>query len=120
MTWRYDQSSGELTRDGAHVGTGYSGFGAGKNSPEREAMPGVGPIPAGRWRIASKYDSAKVGPYALVLEPNGADPHGRSAFRIHGDSIAHPGTASHGCIILARVLREMIWTSGDRDLEVLP
>jgi hypothetical protein len=33
---------------------------------------------------------------------------GRDNFLIHGDSIAAPGTASHGCIILNRLARERI------------
>jgi len=44
---------------------------------------------------------------------------GRSAFLIHGDSIAAPGTASHGCIILARPDRERIAESGVKQLVVV-
>jgi hypothetical protein len=44
---------------------------------------------------------------------------GRSGFLIHGDSIIRPGTASRGCIILAREIREQIAASGDADLEVV-
>lgn len=40
-------------------------------------------------------------------------------FRIHGDSIRAPGTASHGCIILPRAIRDRIWASGDRALQVV-
>lgn len=43
---------------------------------------------------------------------------GRSGFLIHGDSIAHTGQASHGCIILPRSVREQIAASGDDELEV--
>jgi hypothetical protein len=49
----------------------------------------------------------------------GTETFGRGEFRIHGDSIAHPGTASHGCIILPRAVRDAIWRSGDRALEVV-
>lgn len=124
--WRWDQSAGELTRDGVLVSRGYSGKGRGKNNPALQGERGVGPIPAGRWTITQRYDSANVGPYALRLEAvdarPGDDTHadtGRGAFRIHGDSIARPGDASNGCIILPRKIRELIWTSGDRDLEVV-
>jgi hypothetical protein len=120
MTWTWDQSAGELTRDGRLVSRGYSGAGRGKNNPAMQAAVGVGPIPAGRWLIAgAPYDSANVGPYALKLEPVGHGALGRSAFRIHGDSIRAQGTASHGCIILPRAIREAIWRSGDRDLLVV-
>jgi len=119
VTWQWDQSAGELRRDGALISRGYSGNGRGKNNPSMQGAVGVGPIPAGRWTISGKYDSARVGPYALILDPVGHGALGRSAFRIHGDSIKAPGTASHGCIILPRAIRERIWKSGDRDLVVV-
>ncbi len=126
MTWRWDQSAGELSRDGKLVSRGYSGNGRGKNNPSLQGVAGVGPIPAGRWKIGAPYDSDRVGKYALRLEAVDAKPGddveqgtGRGAFRIHGDSISAPGTASRGCIILPRAVREAIWKSGDRDLEVV-
>lgn len=120
MTWTWDQSAGELSHDGVPCGTGYSGAGTGKNSPDMQAAVGVGPIPRGAWTISGVGDSPNTGPFTLILQPNpGTDTEGRSDFRIHGDSIAHPGTASHGCIILSRPIRERIWQSGDRDLEVI-
>jgi hypothetical protein len=85
-----------------------------------QAAKGVGPIPRGKWRMAGVKDSPNTGPYTIVLEPlPGTDTCGRADFRIHGDSIANPGTASHGCIILARPQREAIWRSGDHMLEVV-
>lgn len=118
--WKWDQSAGKLYRDGQLVSTGYSGLGRGKNNPVMQAAVGVGPIPRGLWTIGAPYDSPNTGPYTLGLAPKaGTDTRGRSAFRIHGDSIAHPGQASHGCIILPRPIRERIWRSGDRDLEVI-
>lgn len=125
MTWRYDQSSGVLSLNGAFVSQGYSGKGRGKNNPALQGERGVGPLPAGKWKIVGKYDSKSVGPYALTLYADDGkldDTHagtGRGAFRIHGDSIARPGDASNGCIILPRAIREKIWLSGDRDLEVV-
>ena len=38
---------------------------------------------------------------------------------MHGDSIEHPGAASEGCIIVARPIREQVWESGDRKLQVI-
>jgi len=120
MTWRWDQSAGELSREGKLVSKGYSGWDRGKNNPAMQAAVGVGPIPAGIWRIVRRYDSANVGPAALELTPlQGTPTFGRSAFRIHGDSLRAPGTASHGCIILPRTIRDLIWASGDRDLVVV-
>jgi hypothetical protein len=120
MPWRWSEAAGLLTDpSGKVVANGYSGAGAGKNNPALVSAVGIGPIPPGLWNITAMYNSDKVGPYALILEPQPeTDPLGRSAFRIHGDSIAHPGLASHGCIILARPVRQQIWTSADHVLEV--
>lgn len=120
MGWRWDQSEGRLYRDGKFVSTGYSGAGIGRNNPALEAKVATGPIPAGRWKInGPPYNSANVGPFCLRLAPVGHAAHGRSAFLIHGDSAKRPGQASKGCIILPRNVRELIWASGDRDLEVV-
>lgn len=119
--WKWDQSAGELSLDGSFVSRGYSGAGRGKNNPAMQAAQGVGPIPRGRWKIVSVGDRPdSTGPFTIVLEPApGTDTCGRSAFRIHGDSVANPGSASHGCIILPRPIRNRIWASGDRDLDVV-
>lgn len=120
MTWRFDQSSGELSRDGKFISRAYAGHGWGKNNPAAEAAPNIGPIPRGLWTICEPHDSPNTGPYTMDLTPkDGTDTLGRSAFRIHGDSIAHPGEASHGCIIAAHAIRTAIWTSEDHDLEVV-
>ena len=117
--WIWDQSTGELRRAGK-VWRGYSGAALGLNNPAMQAARGVGPIPQGRWTIAGRHDSPNTGPCTLVLAPDpGTATFGRSAFRIHGDSLAHPGTASHGCIILPRAVRDTIWASGDRILQVV-
>ena len=124
--WVYDQSSGELRRNGLLISNGYSGNGRGKNNPSLQGVRGVGPIPRGFWRMVRVYNSANVGPYAIELHAADATPDNdrheetdRSAFRIHGDSIRAPGTASRGCIILPRKVRESMWRSGDHDLEVV-
>lgn len=121
--WTWDQSAGELRHNGRLVAKGYSGAGEGRNNPELEHVRQVGPIPRGRWKIGSPRNSKAIGPYVLpVFAVDGQldDVHARtrrSAFRIHGDN--RTGTASKGCIILARPIREQIWKSGDRDLEVV-
>lgn len=129
--WIWDQSEGALYHETSGrprvlISRGYSGNGRGKNNPALQNVPGVGPIPVGRYKITKVYDSQNVGRFVLWLEPVdskfGDDKHeetGRGAFRIHGDSIRAPGTASRGCIILPRAVREQIWRSGDRDLLVI-
>lgn len=121
FAWTYAQKSGELQQDGKPVATGYSGSGAGKNNPAHQNVPNVGPIPQGDWTIAGPpADTADHGPYVLKLHPAAAtETFGRSGFLVHGDSKEHPGCASHGCVILPRAVREQVWNSGDRELEVL-
>ena len=117
--WLWDQSAGELWLNGTLVSRGYAGRGKGKNNPAMQAAVAVGPIPQGNWLMTELYDSKNVGPLAIKIVPKaGTDALGRSAFRIHGDSIRDPGSASHGCIILPRVIRQQIWRSGIRDLVV--
>jgi hypothetical protein len=121
-TWTYAQNTGELQRDGKHVSTGYSGATEGKNNPAMDNVPNIGPIPRGDWTIAGPpIDSKDHGPYVLKLNPApSTKTHGRRGFLMHGDSKVHPGSASHGCVILPRSAREEVWQSGDRDLEVVP
>jgi hypothetical protein len=120
-SWTYAQKTGDLQQDGKQVSTGYSGANEGKNNPAMENVPNVGPIPRGQWTIAGPpTDSKDHGPYVLRLDPVAStETHGRSGFLMHGDSKEHPGSASHGCIVLPRAVREEVWTSGDRELEVV-
>lgn len=118
--WTYRQSTGELLHDGEHVGRGYSGHGDGLNNPTLEDVPEVGPIPRGFWHIGVPHMSMRVGPYAMSLRPEpGTDVFRRSDFLIHGDNYHHDQSASRGCIVLARALREAIHESSDTDLEVI-
>lgn len=123
MPWVYSQTTGELADpNGALAGRGYSGHGDGLNATEFQNVPDVGPIPEGTWQIVASMDTDTHGPFVLVLEPlNGTETFGRSGFLIHGDEIEHPGQhlASHGCIVLARSMREAIWASTDHTLEVV-
>ena len=43
---------------------------------------------------------------------------GRDGFMIHGDSSAHPGAASDGCIVLNLPYRKIIAASKDKILVV--
>jgi hypothetical protein len=124
--WTYIQKTGELLQDGLHVALGYSGFDdpatgqEGKNNPELENVEDVGPIPVGKYFIGSPHDTLTHGPFVLPLTPDAANEmFGRSAFLIHGDSVVDPGTASRGCIIMARKVRTEVAQSGDRQLQVI-
>lgn len=119
MTWVFAVRAGTLSRNGSVVATGiYSGHGQGLNNPDMEAVQGVGPIPAGRWQIGTFMDNPHLGPVISHLTPKGFDPHGRSAFFLHGDNAELNHSASDGCIIAPRTIREMVEDSGDRDLIV--
>ena len=121
----YCQSTGVLTNDwggGVHpMGIGYSGNGEGLNNGAMQDDQNVGPIPVGQWRIGPPLDPPDhLGPLAMPLTPaNDTQTFGRSAFFIHGDNAAMNHTASHGCIILGRTIREAINNSNDRDLTVV-
>lgn len=121
MTWRYEQSTGILTRDGVYFCRGYSGHGVGKNNPNMETVPNIGPIPKGKWKLTAMTDTQEHGPRVIRLRavPGTATTYGRDGFLIHGDSIAAPGEASQGCIIIGRFHRELMWNTKDVDLEVV-
>ena len=118
--WTYNQKTGALTHNDKEVAKGYSGAGTGKNNPSLEHMKNIGPIPIGKYKIEKPGNSAKHGPHAMHLEPDGHKALGRNAFMIHGDSRNQPGTASQGCVILDRKVRDAISSSGDNELWVLP
>lgn len=122
----WHQAAGTLTLDGAIVSRGYAGRNRGKNNPALQGVKGIGPIPRGLWRMISIGTSPNTGPNTIVLhavdstpDDDREDTTGRGAFRIHGDSIAHPGEASDGCIILPRDARLALWRSGERLISVV-
>ena len=100
---------------------GYSGAGAAKNDPAAIDKRGLGPVPIGVYIIGPEREITEShGPIVLPLTPIvHVQTFGRSAFFVHGDSIEHPGSASHGCIILPRPVREEMAYSRDKLLVVL-
>jgi len=124
--WTYVQKSGELFQDGRHEAFGYSGHDdpitgqQGKNNPDLQNVHDIGPIPVGRYAIGNPEDTVKHGPFVLPLTPDASNEmFGRSEFLIHGDKIGAPGTASQGCIIMDREVRDDVADSRDRLLEVI-
>jgi hypothetical protein len=119
MPWTYHQADGTLydPQGNAVASDAYSGAGVGRNNSAMEQMPNVGPIPRGTYQIEHSRHSPRTGPVSMNLTPQpGNQMFGRSAFMIHGDNRTH--TASQGCIILRRDLREQIDGSDDRELTV--
>lgn len=118
--WIYRQSTGDLSHGEELVASGYSGNGPSKNNPADQGIVDHGPIPQGLYQIYRPRDTEDHGPFVLPLEPHlENNMFGRGGFLIHGDSITNPGTASEGCIILGRAIRERIAESGDNTLQVI-
>ena len=120
--WTYSQATGELRHNGLTLGFGFSGYEDGINVPAMQDLPGIGPIPRGRWLMLDPPEnSPTLGPYAFRLTPDPKTPtFGRSAFWCHGRSIKTPFDSSRGCLALQRDLRLKMWESGDRELLVTP
>jgi len=77
-------------------------------------------LPQGVYSFSETEDSPTLGPFAIILVPNAANEmFGRSTFRMHGDSISHPGAASEGCIIMPRSIREKVFGSDDDTITVV-
>ena len=106
-------------------GAGYSGQGQGLNNPKAQDKPNVGPIPQGNWKIEPQKNNVtgqghKL-PASMRLDPaKGTETYGRSGFLIHGDNSQRNNSASNGCIILDRSIRNQIGGSGDNNLTVVP
>ena len=116
--WTFIQTGALIGPDGK-LNPAYSGRGQYKNDPHAQNIENWGPIPCGIYRIGDPVDTVTHGPYVLPLAADAANEmFGRSGFLIHGDSIVEPGSASDGCIIVSRALREQIVSSMDRGLQV--
>lgn len=97
--WTFSLSKRTLS-DGTRTFAAYSGnYGAEQDNPACTGDIGRGPLPLGLYDIGPAIDDPKLGPCAMRLTPEaGTNTEGRAGFFIHGDSIAHPGHASDGCI----------------------
>lgn len=115
----YEQTRGDILIRNTQIGVGYSGFGPGLDNPDMEEVPNVGPIPRGLYDIVRWDDHhGDKGPQVAVLKPHGHNAHGRSAFLIHGDSPEMNHTASHGCIVASKTIRNALRASGETQLKV--
>lgn len=120
MTWIYRQDNGSMSHYGGIVGLGYSGIDDGLDNPAEQSVPNTGPIPVGVYDIGEAFSHPICGPVSMRLTPQeGTDTFGRGGFLIHGDNQAMNHTASHGCIILPRLIREAMAASEDKVLTVV-
>jgi RHS repeat-associated protein len=115
----YSQSTGHLkcVDDSGNIvaeADGYGGNGAGKNNPDMQNVPNVGPLPRGNYGMGPARNSPNTGPITIPLNYLGGDepfPSNRSPdlMRIHGDKKNGPqGNASKGCIIANQNARKKI------------
>ena len=122
--WTFSQSTGGISHNGVHAGTGYAGGNKGANpegvdNPSEQNIPRVGPLPRGFYTI--EQPNNHIGPFSMPLTPDASNEmFGRSGFYIHGDNVERAGqeAGSEGCIVTGRATREAIWNSGDHRLEV--
>ena len=119
--WTYIQSTGELVDpQGQELGKGYSGAPGYVNDAADQDLANRGPIPRGLYLLGFPYDDPESGPYTMRLTPDPNPlPDGRSGFKMHGDSLAHPGCGSLGCICMPYDLRLRVGSSGDTKLRVI-
>jgi hypothetical protein len=126
--WTYEQATGRLIGpEGTTQGVGYSGQPPHKNVPEDEGLEGLGPIPCGCWIVTGVEDSPTLGEFVLILTPDAATRArvlalGRNpdTFRMHGERLAPPaGFASDGCIIQIKAVRQMVFGSADKQINVV-
>lgn len=131
LAWLYQQSSGKLfapeslTSYGAPDKSwniraiGYSGHEAGLNNSALQNVVEVGPIPKGCYQISRSFDHPKLGPVVMRLSPyKDTNTFGRNGFCIHGDNMDMNHTASEGCIIFNRVVRQFLSSGVSRLLQV--
>ena len=134
LDWWYSQSTGILSwgppayagggppqeiTDCENSCSGYSGAkGKSLNNPAMQDVRNVGPIPQGFYYIDPQKSNEKFTAF-MRLTP-GQEIYGRSGFLIHGDNKRRNQSASEGCIILPRDVRNIINNSEDHWLIVTP
>lgn len=124
--WIYEQITGKLfSPDGSLVATGYAGGNEGKN-PEGvnnhtlQMIKGVGPLPCGIYTFGEVVLQSQLGPFAIPLIPDPTNEmYGRGGFYCHGDTMAMDKSASEGCIIMPRLVRNSMYRGTDRKVEVV-
>lgn len=117
--WYYYVNSGILKHGDEKISGGYSGLPDYKNNTKYECLKGKGPLPRGKYTITRPFLHPKAGPFTMRLIPASTNHMcNREGFMIHGDSSRAPGTASQGCIIFPLKVRQKIWSSNDRELQV--
>lgn len=97
--WSIDRESGMLEHNDE-----ICGFGRTEN------------LPVGKWTIGAWFDEPARGTAAAYLLPH-PETNAKGHFMILDGTLE--GSASNGCVFLARSLREQMRDSGDAELKVL-
>lgn len=123
LEWSYNSRTGQVRQDGAYVGRGYAGNGAGVNNPSMQHVSSVGPLPTGVYKIGVMQNNVTGSGHTLRnsmrLTPASTNSmYRRAGFLIHGDNRQRNQTASEGCIILSQDVRDKIFQSKDNVLVV--
>ena len=105
--------------DSMQVGTGYSGYGRFKNSPDEQALANRGPIPRGLYTVGLAFKHPSLGHLTMRLVPYLHDACGRHGFLVHGDNLQSVGDSSQGGIVLPRPARQIIAGLGNAILAVV-
>jgi hypothetical protein len=94
------------------------------NNPALQNVENVGPIPQGDYTIGTQGNYGSLGhglPGSMPLTPaRGNNMHGRYGFLMHGDNARGDRSASEGCIIMPRAVRDEVGQSDDKCLKVVP
>lgn len=91
----------------------YAGYGDDRNNPKSQNLKNRGPIPQGWWDIGRGYPHPELGNPTFNLDPQaGTDSFTRDAFRIHADNARGDRSASKGCIVCNRSVREQVQRMG--------
>jgi hypothetical protein len=120
MPWVYKVSAHSFYFNGTYqFDANYSGRPNFKDDSANECVSGKGPLPRGTYTIGPAFYHHKTRAWTMRLIPYVENSMcGRDGFMIHGDSAAHPGEASDGCIILNLTSRKVIAASSDKILVV--
>ena len=125
MAWTFEQSTGKLyDPDGTYIGTGYSGGDCGRNpesvnNPDMQGTHGC-TIPQGNYARGQVIEGSHLGAFAIQLIPNPYNQmYGRSGFFMHGDNSEGNQSASEGCLIFPRSIRQEFHDSEESQLNVV-
>lgn len=117
---KYQITTGKVWLDNVLIGKAYSGKKEAIGQTDKENVKGVGPIPEGDWHISNWTSDGHLGPVISRLTPIDVPKlYGRSGFYIHGDNKSVNFSASNGCIIMNRKMREKIRDSKASVIKVI-